>query len=585
MKNTIYLWGLGTALLAGSAVASVWFLHKQHPETPGKPAPPPAEYFHDVTEAVGIDFVHDAGPVGNYLLREITGSGGALFDYDGDDRLDLYLVQNGGPKGPRNRLYHQRSDGTFEDVSKGSGLDVAGHNMGVAVGDINNDGRPDVLLTQYKGIKLFLNEGSGTFRDVTREAGLDNPAWATSAAFLDYDRDGRLDLVVANYVDFNPSWTCNFRRGTRDYCSPNVFPSTISRLFHNVSPPGSRKVHFEDVTLASGLGRRPGPGLGVHCADFDGDGWIDILIANDGKPNHLWINQHNGTFTEQAARRGIAYGAMAESQSNMGIALGDVDGNGMFDIFITHLTSEAPGLWMQGPRGVFLDRAGSSGVLNGHWRGTGFGVVLADFDHDGALDLAVANGRVSRAETLAEPALGSHWGYYAERNQLFAGDGKGRFRDLSLDNPALCGTANVARGLAWGDVNNDGALDLLVTTAGGRARLYFNQAPNRGHWLMVRARDPRHHRDAYGAEIRVKAGKHSWQRLVNPGDSYLCSSDPRTHFGLGTEQRLESLPVRWPDDPARQGEEFVLTEADHQVDRPVVVERGKGRVQQKESRR
>jgi hypothetical protein len=571
------LLGLGTTL----AVLSSCKPQPSGPpeELPAHPSGSPA-WFKDVSDKVGLDFVHDAGLSGSFRMPEIVGSGGALFDYDGDGRLDLYLVQNGGPKGPGNRLYHQREDGTFEDVSKHSRLDVAGYNMGVAIGDVNNDGRPDVLLTQYDGIRLFLNEGEGRFRDVTREAGLDNPSWATSAAFLDYDRDGRLDLVVANYVDYDRSWVCTAPDGRSDYCAPKVFSDKVSRLFHNVSPAGGA-VRFEDATLASGLGRLPGPGLGVHCADFDDDGWIDILIANDGKPNHLWINQHNGTFTEQAARRGIAYSSLGMAQANMGIALGDVNGDGLFDVFITHLTAETPGLWMQGPRGLFLDRAGSSGVLNGHWRGTGFGVVLADFDHDGALDLAIANGRVSRAETLAEPALGPHWGYYAERNQLFAGDGQGYFRDLSLDNPALCGTANVARGLAWGDVNNDGALDLLVTTAGGKARLLLNQTPNRGHWLMVQALDPKRCRDAYGAEICIKAANKTWRRLVNPGDSYLCSSDPRVHFGLGTVEKLESLQVRWPEDRAGQWEEFVLKEADKRVDRPVVVRKGEGRLLKK----
>jgi hypothetical protein len=268
-------------------------------------------------------------------------------------------------------------------------------------------------------------------------------------------------------------------------------------------------------------------------------------------------------------------------QSNMGIALGDVNGDGLFDVFITHLTSETPGVWMQGPRGLFLDRVGSTGVLNGHWRGTGFGVVLADFDDDGALDLAIANGRVARAETVAEPALGPHWGAYAERNQLFTGDGQGHFLDRSLDNPALCGTANVARGLAWADVNNDGALDLLVTCAGGKARLLLNRAPQRGHWLMVRAVDPRRRRDAYGAEVRVRVAGHDWQRSVNPGDSYLCSSDARVHFGLGAAQRLESLQVRWPEDRAGAWEEFVLQDRDHEVDRLVEVRRGAGRLLKK----
>jgi hypothetical protein len=512
---------------------------------PAAPAPD-APWFEDVTDKVGLDFVHDAGPTGSYFMPQIMGSGAALFDFDGDGRLDIYLLQNGGPKGAANRLYHQEADGRFRDVSAGSGLDFAGFNMGVAVGDVDNDGRPDVLVTRYTGVRLFLNEGGGKFRDATDEAGLDNPLWGTSAAFFDYDRDGRLDLVVVNYVEYDPSWRCAGAGGAPDYCNPNQFAGSVTKLFHNKGParggrPGG--VRFEDVTLAAGLGAAPGPGLGVACADFDGDGWPDVFVANDGRPNRLWVNRHDGTFREEAVARGLAYNALGQAPANMGVALADVDGDGAPDVFVTHLTEETHTLWMQGPRGLFRDGTAAAGLAGPRWRGTGFGTTLADFDGDGFPDLAVVNGRVARGPA----APGSFWGRYAERNQIFANDGAGRFRDLSPGQPAFCGRPGVCRGLASGDVDNDGAPDLLVTEVGGRARLFRNVAPRRGHWLLVRALDPSVPRDALGAEIVVQAGGRRRVGLVNPGQSYLCSADPRVSFGLGDARRVEALDVRWPD--------------------------------------
>jgi hypothetical protein len=528
---------------------------------PSEPAAPTDEaggppWFLDVTEEVGLNFVHDPGPVGDYFLPQIMGSGAALFDFDNDGRLDLYLLQNGGPhSGSTNRLFRQGADGKFTDVSKGSGLDIAGYGMGVAIGDVNNDGWPDVLVTEYGGLHLFLNNGNGTFTEVTRAAGLDNPLWATSACFVDYNRDGWLDLVVVNYVEYDPARPCADAAGKRDYCHPNTFPGTVARLYRNLGRSAGADPHtvrFEDTTLKAGLGRLPGPGLGVVCADFNGDGWPDIFIANDSQPNRLWINQRNGTFAEEAVVRGLAYNGQGQMQGNMGIALGDVAGSGLFDVFVTHLTEETNTLWRQGPRGMFRDRTAAAGLAGSRWRGTGFGTVLADFDHDGALDLAVVNGRVSRhkltspdARTTA--ALGPFWSQYAERNQLFANDGAGRFRDISPQNGPFCGTAGLGRGLACGDFDNDGAVDLLVTTVGGPARLYRNVAPNRGHWLMVRAVDPALKRDAYGAEITVQAGERRWVRWINPGSSYLCSHDPRAHFGLGTLDRVDTIQVVWPD--------------------------------------
>jgi hypothetical protein len=393
-------------------------------------------------------------------------------------------------------------------------------------------------------VRLFLNQGGGKFRDITRESGLDNPNWGTSAAFFDYDRDGWLDLVVVNYVSYDPTHQCTLEQKQPEFCGPQMFPTTAARLFRNC---GDRRGRFEDVTVKAGLAQRPGPGLGVVCADFNGDHWPDMLVANDGKANHLWINQRDGTFKEEGMIRGLAYNAMGKADANMGIAYGDVDGDGLNDVLITHLPAELPVLWKQSYAGMYQDRTGLSGLARPLWRGTGFGTVLADFDHAGALHLAVVNGAV-RLQGVVPPPDTKLWDRYSERNQLFANDGTGRFRDISEQNPALSGTPGVYRGLACGDLDNDGALDLLVTQINGPARLLRNVAPKRGHWLMIRAIDPAlGGRDCYGAELTIRAGSRRWVRLIQPGYSYLCSNDPRAHVGLGEAQSVDAIDVAWPD--------------------------------------
>ena len=345
----------------------------------------------------GLNFVHDPGPLGNYFLPECMGSGAALFDFDGDGLLDIYLLQNGGPdSASKNRLFRQGPPGRFTDVSAGSGLDIAGHNMGVAIGDVNNDGRPDVLVTQYGGVQLFLNNGNGTFTDVTRQAGLDNPSWGTSACFFDYDRDGWLDLVVVNYVDYDPSRECLLRRPARLLSAPGFrrhAPQAVPQPWPR-PPANEPAVRFEDVTEKSGLGRLQGRGLGVVCADFNGDGWPDIFVANDGMANHLWINRHDGTFRGRsgAARPGLQRPGPGRRQH--GHRPGR-RGRRRPARPVRHAPDRGDHtLWRQGPPGLFQDQTGPAGLANPHWRGTGFGTVLGDFDHDGALDLAVVNGRV-----------------------------------------------------------------------------------------------------------------------------------------------------------------------------------------------
>jgi hypothetical protein len=511
-----------------------------------------ANWFEDFTVRSGIAFTHQVETSGNYLFSESMGSGGAFLDFDNDGRLDVYLIHNVHPSTPAtNRLYRQQPDGRFADVSAGSGLDVTGFGNGLAVGDVNNDGLPEVLITEYDRIRLFLNQGGGRFSDVTAAAGLTNRHWSVPAAFVDFDRDGWLDLVVGNYLDFDPTQRCPDAKGQPDFCGPHGFPATITRLFHNLRA-GASPPRFEDVTVRSGLARAPGKAMEIVCADFDGDHWPDIFITDDGLPNRLFVNQRNGTFKEEAVARGLAYTGMGAAAANMGVALGDVDGDGLFDLFVPHLAEENHTLWRQAPRGVFQDDTARAGLLNLPWHGTGFAAVFADFDCDGAPDLAVANGlirrRLGEAPSRLAAGIAPFWAPYAEPAQLFANDGRGRFREISAANPAICGEALVGRGLVCGDVDNDGGPDLLLIGIGGPARFYRNVAAPRGHWLGLRAIDPAlGGRDAYGAEIELRAGGRSWWRLVQPAYGYASSHDPRAHFGLGAVSTMNSIRVRWPD--------------------------------------
>ncbi len=443
-------------LLAATLVALTMFgCNGTAPMREPVPAADRPPWFEDVTDRAGLDFVHDARPGGSYFTPLSMGSGCAFFDFDGDGLVDIYLLHLGGPDGKKNQLFKQLPDHTFRGVSAGSGLDIAGYSHGVAVGDVNNDGRPDVLVAQYGAIKLLVNQGGGKFVDITEAAGLCDPLWAVSAAFVDYDRDGRLDLVVVNYLDHDPSKKCVTPTNAPDFCGPSVFPGVVSKLFHNTTAQAS-EVRFADVSLASGIGRLPGPGLGVVCADFDGDGWPDIFIANDGQPNRLWINRHDGKFADEAASRGIASTVMGSTYAGMGIAVGDTRGRGLLDIFVTHLDTQTHTLWREGPRGQFQDATMASGLTVGRTRYTGWGTLMADFDRDGALDVAIANGRVYRGGTAKNTGLG-FWEEYVEKNQLFANDGTGKFIDVSAGNPAFCDRWNVGRGLACADFDNDGA--------------------------------------------------------------------------------------------------------------------------------
>ena len=560
--------GLELALLACATGCN-----QSSPPAPASSVATGPQWFEDITASSGLHFTHVAGT--NYFMPDQVGSGVALFDYDGDGRLDVYFVQNGGAQsGARNQLFHQEANGTFKDVSAGSGLEVAGRGMGAFAGDVNNDGRPDLLVTEYGAVRLFMNLGAGKFRDVTGESGLDNPRWAAPASFVDYDRDGWLDIVIGNYADYDPTHVCQDVHGQQDFCAPKAFADTSTRLWRNATKEPGGVPRFEDRSAASGIFRTPGIALGLVAADFNGDGWADILCADDGRPNRLFINQQNGTFKEEAAARGLAFNAMGATPANMGVAWGDVDGDGMGDLFITHLTEEFHALYRQGPRGVFADSIAASGLQQQAWRGTGFGTVLADFNGDGAPDLISANGLVRRltpGHTPVAAGVNPWWARYAQKSQLFVNEGAGKFRDASAANPALSGTALVGRSLAVGDLDNDGAPDLILCGVGGPARVLRNVAPNRGHWLKLRLVLPAQgQRDAIGAEAVVRvAGKNHWA-VLQPATSYLASHDPALHFGLGAATSVESVEVLWPD-----GTKEIYTGG--AVDRLMVLKKGEGK--------
>jgi hypothetical protein len=510
-----------------------------------------ADLFVDVTTDVGVDMKHVAGG-DDYFMPRSVGSGAAFLDFDDDGLLDILLLQNGGPNsGATHRLYRQDPSGKFVDSTAGSGLDVDGFAMGVAVGDINNDGKVDVLISEYGNARLFLNQSDSSgakFVDITKPSGLSNSLWGTSCCIFDYDRDGWLDMLLVNYVSYDPSRWCADGGGRQEFCGPDAFNGRPSKLYRNlgdVDHHGVGDAKFEDVTVSSGLSDHPGPGLGVFCADFDGDRWPDIFVANDGKPNHLWINQTDGTFKEEAVSRGLGYNSMGDSEADMGIAIGDVSGDGFFDLFVTHLTTETHTLWSQGPRGIFVDRTATSGLASTKWRGTGFGTVMADLDNDGDLDLALANGSVLGNSVHAKE--GDFWSRYAEQDQILLNDGNGKFLDASTENSSVSKVAGVSRGLACADFNNDGSLDLLFTKIAGPPALFKNVKQDSGNWLLVRAIDEKLNRDAYGAEVYVFVGDKTFMRWVNPGYSYLCSNDPRAHFGLGSATEVTEIKIVWPD--------------------------------------
>lgn len=515
---------------------------------------------------MGLKFQHYNGMTGKFFLPEIMGSGAALFDFDGDGDLDVFIVQETvlepnvkpgetlfpwrGSESPRGRLFRNDlevgKDGArtlkFTDVTAKSGIVAEGYGMGVAVGDINNDRWPDLYITNLGHNQMYLNKGNGTFVDVTRQSGTDDERWSTSASFFDYDHDGWLDLMVLNYADFSPTRSppCYSATTARDYCTPKAFRAPGNRLFHNKG-----NGVFEDVTVAAGVDKEFGHGLGVVTADFNSDGWVDVYVANDGDANQLWLNQKNGTFKNEALLAGAAFNRDGKAEAGMGVDAGDVDANGTEDIFITHLMDETHTLFMNLGEALFEDRTRESGLgIPGH-RFTGFGTLFFDYDNDGWLDLLVVNGAVQFLPELARRGDRYPLG---QPNQLFHNIGKSTFVDTSLQAGETFQLLEVSRGAAFGDVDNDGDIDVLVTNNNGTVRLLLNQVGNRNHWLGLRLVGKENQRDMLGAQVEfvISKDRSLWRRVRSDG-SYLSANDPRVVAGLGSVNHLEAVRVRWPN--------------------------------------
>ena len=506
------------------------------------------DWFVDVAPNLGLLFDHSSGVEGEFLLPEVMGSGLAVFDYDGDGDLDVYFVNADAHPSvdAGNRLFRRDADGVFRDATIEAGLGDTGYGMGTALGDIDNDGDLDLLVTNDGPNRLYRNNADGTFSDITESAGIEGSRWSTSAAFCDIDDDGLLDLYIANYVTNEPPYACASGTGEPDYCGPNAYRGVPDRLYRN---DGTR---FVDISAASGIARTARNGLGVVCFDLDGDARDDFLVANDGERNQLWINEGDGKFVDRGVRFGVATNIEGDTEASMGIALGDVDGDLRLDALMTHLGGETNTLYLADPMGLLLDSSALSGVGFPSVADTGFGVALADLDQDADLDLAVANGRVQRGAGSTAPPNGetppdAFGRLYAEPNLLMVNNGQGWFDDRCEASPGFCATTEVGRGLLTADIDADGDLDILVTNANGPARLYRNDIPGKGNWLKLRLADPVLNRDAIGATVRVRLGD-TWQtRPVVHATSYLSSADAEVHFGLGSAQAVDEIVVTWPD--------------------------------------
>ncbi len=542
------------ALVAG-------FLLSCQPSTTHK-----APLFEDIAKQSGIDFWQFSGATGEYLLPEMVGSGAALIDYDNDGDLDVFLVQGypTDPQGkalvplpsgwkPGNRLYRNNLNPSgklsFTDVTESSGLGYAGKGMGVAAGDFDNDGYVDLYVTNYDHNILYHNNGNGTFTDVTATAGVASFSWSTSAAFLDYDRDGLLDLAVVHYVQFYPR-PCYMPQGSKDYCGPSPFEGNVTQLYHNL---GNGK--FKDVTAEVGLNAKKGPGLGILTGDFGTDGYPGFLIANDGAANHLWMNERRSpqskpndrVFREEGLTHGLAYASDGKPRAGMGIANGDMYGDGGEAIVVTNLPNEAFTLFRKQPGGDFIDSTEESGLAHISLPFTGFGVGLFDMENRGVLDLFSANGAV---KGMAVPNGLNPPGDpfpYRERKLLLRNAGKGKgFVDITSTAGPAFETAEVSRAAVFGDVNNDGGVDILVTNNNGPARLLLNTVPDRGHWIQVRLEGTRTNRSGYGSVVELfrKDGT-SVKQWARGDGSYLAANDRRIHFGLAGESSVDRIQVRW----------------------------------------
>jgi hypothetical protein len=507
-------------------------------------APEPRLQLVDVTRAAGINFSHHTGAFGARYLPETLGPGCAFLDYDNDGWLDVLLVNGQDwPGHPRRKaglqLYRNNRNGTFSDVTRAAGLDFSFYGLGVAVADFNNDGFPDLYLTGVGQNRLLRNTGRGSFVDVTAAAGLGNrTGFSTSAVWFDYDRDGHLDLFVCNYVRWSPEADvfCSLDGKTKSYCTPEAYRGTTCWLFRNRG-----NGTFEDVTAKSGLFDASAKSLGVAMLDFDQDGWPDLFVANDTQPNKLYRNNRDGTFREMAVRAGVAFAEDGRARAGMGVDAGDFRRTGREGLAVTNFDNEMIGLY-EWTGGGYLDRAGETGIGAASRKTLGFGCLFFDADLDGHLDLLAVNGHID--DSVRNLARGPA---YAQPPHLFWNDGQGRFRDISGEVGSGFRAPKVGRGLALGDFDRDGDLDVLLTTNGGPAYLYRNDVGNGHRSIRFQLEGRASNRDAIGAVVEVEDAA-GWQmRRIRSGSSYLSSSMRAATFGVGLQKMVKRVVVRWPN--------------------------------------
>ncbi len=522
--------------------------------------------FRDVTVQAGIHFVHNNAAFGKKWLPETLGAGAAFIDYDDDGYPDIVLVNGedwpGHAKAPSTlKLYHNNHDGTFTDVTRKAGLAVSMFGMGVAVGDYDNDGHEDLFITALGQSRLFHNNGNGTFTDVTKTAGLWGPnELSTSAAWVDYDRDGKLDLVVANYVQWTQQTDiyCTLDGAHKSYCTPESYKGVSAWVWHNL---GGGK--FEDATQKSGLSDPTSKSLGVAILDYNGDGWPDILLANDTQPNKLYLNKQNGTFEEKAVSAGIAFSEDGVARAGMGVDTGDYDRSGRPSLMITNFANQMISLYHNEGNGLFVDEAPRSEVGRNTLVTLGFGCFFFDYDNDGWPDIFVADGHIENEIERVQKRVS-----YAEPPHLFRNLGGGKFQEVTVQMGAAFASPKVGRGAAYADIDNDGALDVLVTTNGGRPWLFHNEG-QANHSLRIKLVGTKSNRDGIGAVVRVTSGGAKQWQMLRSGSSYLSQSELVLTFGLGSAGKADAVEIQWP---SGQVEKLSGVAGDQTV----TVEEGKG---------
>lgn len=526
--------------------AALWSCENNSQSSPESKAPANISqpWFEEISDNSNLTFTHVSGHVERNYFPEIMAGGAALFDMDNDGDLDAYLIQSSSLTKPReerspNRLYENQGDGTFIDVTNGSGADDRGYGIGVAAGDYDNDGDVDLYITNLKQNVLLENDGNGKFTDVTTQAQVGNTSWSTSAAFVDIDLDGDLDLFVTNYVHWtiDDDIACRWNSGELDYCSPNTYNAPIPDVLYLNNGDGT----FTDISLQAGLRTAFGNGLGVVCGDVNGDGLPDIFVANDQMANQLWININGKTFEDQAMLYGCAVDQNGDAKAGMGTAAVDYDDDGDLDLFVVNLQSE-PDSFYRNQGNYFTDDTAAVGLGVISQAYTRFGTSIIDFNNDGWLDVYSANGRVTRSATYLESVQDG----YAQPNLLLSGNAAGRFTKIMPEGGTKETIIKTSRAAVFGDIDNDGSIDILIVNRDSQISLLRNISPSNGNWIMFRVVDE-HNRDAIGATVQVSLGGRTISRDVRRAYSYCASNDPRVHIGLGSSSQVTAVTVRWID--------------------------------------